>query len=85
MHKRTIVKEEKNGYLRYHASTEENSAGFLANCQSAPGHCTGFKCSKQATLALKPLELDCLDVTAVVTVLIAQFKDNFDAALHIFN
>ena len=30
-------------------------------------------------------ELDFLDVTAVVTVLIAQFKDYFDAALHIFN
>ena len=66
MHKRTIVKEEKIGYLRYRASTEENSAGFLANhfCKwlpaeagrrpPAPGHCTGFMCSKHATLALKP-------------------------------
>jgi len=78
MHKRTIVKEEKNGYLRYRASTEENSAGFLANCPPAPGHCTGFTCCKQATLALKPSELDFLDVTAVVTVLVAQFEDNFD-------
>ena len=66
MHKRTIVKEEKNQIPCYCASTEENSAGFLANhfCTwfpaeagrrpLAPGLCTGFTCSKHATLALKP-------------------------------
>ena len=82
MHKRTIVEEEKIRYLCYHASTEENSAVFLANhfCKwlpaeagrrpPAPGHCTDIMCSKHATLALKP------DVTAVVRVrvLIAKFK-----------
>ena len=65
--KEQSLKKRKIGYLRYHASTEENSAGFLAThfCQwlpaearrrpPAPGHCTGFICSKHATLALKPL------------------------------
>ena len=64
--KEQSLKKRKIGYLLYRASTEQKSAGFLANhfCKwlpaepgrrlPAPSHCTGFTCSKHATLALKP-------------------------------
>ena len=64
--KQQLLKKRKIGYLLYCASMEQKSAGFLANhfCKwlpaepgrrlSAPSHCTGFTCSKRATLALKP-------------------------------
>ena len=60
------LKKRKIIYLCYSASSEENSAGFLGNhfckwlpveagrCPSAPGHCTGFMCSKHTTSVLKP-------------------------------
>ena len=66
MHKRTIIKEEKNRIPSLSCKHREKYLSFLANhfCKwlpaeagrrpPAPGHCTVFMCNKHATLALKP-------------------------------
>ena len=66
LHKTTIVKEEKNRIPSLSCKHRAKIRRFLANhfCKwlpvepgrrlPAPSHCTGFTCSKHATLALKP-------------------------------
>ena len=78
MHKRTIVKEEKNRIPSLSCKHGGKFCRFLGQpflqmasrgsraAPAGPGHCTGFTCSKHATLVLKPfgaglLGCDCRD------------------------